>query len=408
MKTAFDFSKVKKASKAKSLNDMYAGGGAGDGPYNGLFIPLNRKEFTREENRANKLSDEFYEDNLSTQRYLRNTFGGEASEEEKKAIAYMLDNKDYPKDDYSRNYYRDFLIAAKQLQPVKNPNSYQREIAKFINRDGREATQIGEDITREQSISDGIAGQVGYYNPIQPEGKYYQSNFEDYDANTHYHPTTKIWGRNNWDEHEAFPSGIDNKENGDMNTWEALDPKKSNFIVGAHGDVTRYGDGIGAIRPFPNVVDPDYPDWEEPDASLNPPMFAETGNPIDKEGRRMRRGKTLSNSVLNSENILQHKLDRSSAFGFPTDLGTNTHTRWGTDDPYRIHHDRILNVPRKYVTINPEAVTRDYYDGVKIREEKLSKEEKLKMTKIKDVNKILKFGEGPLDLKERLSKLYHK
>lgn len=31
MKTAFDFSKVKKAGRAKSLNDMYAGGGTGDG-----------------------------------------------------------------------------------------------------------------------------------------------------------------------------------------------------------------------------------------------------------------------------------------------------------------------------------------------------------------------------------------
>jgi hypothetical protein len=228
MKTGFDFSKVKKASKAKSLNDMYAGGGAGDGD---MLYGDSPKE-----NAVPKILNT-YKSPESKKRFLRKTYGGAPDKKELAEINRMIDlnlrNKEKP-NEYAKEWFSDFLRNVNQTQPESNEP--EREMFQAIDRHGNEFMKLGRQPTEEEK-NNGVGGIVSITAP-ELESPNLISGKPNYDMNVHYHPWSDTDPR-------AFePSGID----GDVGFAGDFKNKTKNFIATSQGDISQYDElGRGAV-----------------------------------------------------------------------------------------------------------------------------------------------------------------
>lgn len=230
MKTGFDFSKVKKAQKAnktKSLNDMYAGGAAGERD------PLYGD--SPKENVVPKIL-KTYKSPESKKRFLRRTYGGAPDKKELDEINRMIDlnlRNEYPSE-YAKEWFSDFLRNVKQTQP--EGNQPERELFQAIDRYGNEFMKLGRQPSEEEK-KEGTEGIVDITAP-ELQSDNIISGKPNYDMNVHYHPGGDSDPR-------AFePSGM----TGDVGFAGQFNNKTNNYIATSQGDISQYDElGRGTV-----------------------------------------------------------------------------------------------------------------------------------------------------------------
>lgn len=157
MKTAFDFSKVKKAGRAKSMNDMYAGG------IPGSTNPEQSYGDTIGESKI-KGTVEKFKNNNTKKRVLRQYYGNDTKidESESEDIKQLRDFKpgiDEPSQ-YIKDYFNDFWNRALQSQPyVPGRLVMDREYGETFMPKESFQTAIGE-MPSLQEKKRGIGGSV--------------------------------------------------------------------------------------------------------------------------------------------------------------------------------------------------------------------------------------------------------
>lgn len=276
MKIGFDFSKVKKAGKAKSLNDLYAGGAAGDGNPTSA-IPVKDVEgyptwnpaeknlpFTREEIRAQTVLDK-YKDYDSRSRVRREIFGKgdkpiDDTERNKIIDMWEVYKKRYklPDTEYAKDYFNDFWKLAKNLQPEAFDDIGEREIMKVLDFGGNSDVTLGDN----HSV-----------DPLKWDGDKY-IDLSEYPINTHYHPDPVRNSRNlssdylNLDsyfynnippkEYQANPSGFmqsdtHTQDNTGDRAAAKYRPDNINYIVGGLGGLNVHD--ANTYYTDPNYID---------------------------------------------------------------------------------------------------------------------------------------------------------
>jgi len=238
MSTAFDFSKVKKAARAKSLNDLYAAG------IPGLTDPEMQYGDNKGESKI-KGTVEKYKNANTKKRILKQYYGNDTETPEEAKDNDRLSkfdmNTDLPATEYITDYFNDFQNRVTQSQPEVNPTKYDREYAEkyfpnigFVSLPGSLATP--------DNVKKGILGSTGLIKTpavLDENGSMLDNllglkNYvktSRYGANTHSHPV------------EVGPSPEDRANIDD-----------TGFIVTKGGRVVRYNKNPAKDQVNPNLI----------------------------------------------------------------------------------------------------------------------------------------------------------
>ena len=164
MKTGFDFSKVKKAGRAKSLKDMYAGGAAGDGN----FADAKPKK---------KLVSAF-QAGLTPQSKME-LYDALSKDYQDPNVPIHPRIKNWLSDFYGRVWQENYGVgtADEDMKPFSSNWTAMTEGISGINKKGDVPFSMGHE-TNNEHVEDKIVGLTGVPKAIR----------FDSDAEVHFHP----------------------------------------------------------------------------------------------------------------------------------------------------------------------------------------------------------------------------